>query len=37
VIPASVSVAHVRSNLQAGSGALPDAGLRRRVMDAGLE
>lgn len=38
VIPASAAVAHVRSNLQAGSGALPDAELRRRMaVDAGLE
>jgi diketogulonate reductase-like aldo/keto reductase len=38
VIPASASLAHMRSNLQAGSGPLPDVELRRRlVVDAGLE
>jgi diketogulonate reductase-like aldo/keto reductase len=37
VIPASAAVAYVRRNLQAGSGALPDAELRRRmVVDAGV-
>lgn len=38
VIPASASVAHLRSNLQAGSGPLPDAELRRRMAaDAGVD
>ena len=32
VIPASSAVAHMRSNLQAGSGPLPDAELRRRMV-----
>jgi diketogulonate reductase-like aldo/keto reductase len=32
VIPATSNVAHVRENMQAGSGRLPDAALRRRMV-----
>ena len=31
-IPATTSVAHVRENMQAGTGVLPDAALRRRMI-----
>jgi aryl-alcohol dehydrogenase-like predicted oxidoreductase len=30
-IPATTSVAHVRENMAAGAGALPDAGQRNRM------
>ena len=33
-IPATSKVAHLRDNMQAGRGRMPDAALRRRIADA---